>query len=399
MQNIPVDKLRAAAKTNMPALTAFTQRLVQTPSLPGHEEAVAAAITAELHTLGYDDVWTDEVGNVIGKIKGGPGPAILLNGHMDHVDPGPAAGWPHPPFSGIIENGELWGRASVDMKGPVACMAYAGGLFKQLNLTPPGDVYCSVVVIEEIGGLGTEYLADHLKVNAAICGEPSRNILRRGHRGRVELAALFQGRSAHASVPHLAINPHYQAAAFLAALPNLPMAQDHTLGASTVAPTLYTTDQTSPNVTPGQVRLTLDWRNTPTETPARIVAKVAGLLNAEQAAVQVSTTVLTTYTGVSKTFPSIFPAFLLAADNPFVQAAHTALTQALGRDDGVDIWRFATDGGHLMAAGIPTVGFGPGDERLAHTNQERLNLAQMQEAVVGYVALILALAHIVAKEN
>ena len=45
-----------------------------------------------------------------------------------------------------------------------------------------------------------------------------------------------------------------------------------------------------------------------------------------------------------------------------------------------------------MAAGIPTVGFGPGDDTLPHTNQERISLAQMEEAVVGYVALMLALA-------
>jgi acetylornithine deacetylase/succinyl-diaminopimelate desuccinylase-like protein len=43
-----------------------------------------------------------------------------------------------------------------------------------------------------------------------------------------------------------------------------------------------------------------------------------------------------------------------------------------------------------MAAGIPTVGFGPGDDRLAHTNQERISLAQMEEAVTAYTALILA---------
>ena len=69
-----------------------------------------------------------------------------------------------------------------------------------------------------------------------------------------------------------------------------------------------------------------------------------------------------------------------------------ALVEVFKEDRGVDIWRFATDGGHLMAAGIPTVGFGPGDEILAHTNQERLDLAQLKAAVPAYAALILALA-------
>jgi acetylornithine deacetylase/succinyl-diaminopimelate desuccinylase-like protein len=287
------------------------------------------------------------------------------------------------------------------MKGPVACMIYAASLLKQLDLTPPGDVYLTVAVMEEIGGLGSQYLTTHLKADAAICGEPSRNILRRGHRGRVEMEAVFKGRSAHASVPHLGINPHYAVSAFLNRLPELAMATDNTLGNSSVAPTLYATDQISPNVIPGEVCLTLDWRNVPGESPEKIVAKIQALLDESllksdsQATVAITAKEFTTYTGLDKVFPSVFPPFLLAVDDPFIQAARTTLIDVLGQDNGVDIWNFATDGGHLMTAGIPTIGFGPGDERLAHTNQERINLAQMGEAVVAYASLIFALAEAV----
>jgi acetylornithine deacetylase/succinyl-diaminopimelate desuccinylase-like protein len=111
-----------------------------------------------------------------------------------------------------------------------------------------------------------------------------------------------------------------------------------------------------------------------------------------QARVEVITTELTTYTGMVKLFPAVFPSFLLPENNPVIQVAQTTLKRVLGRDDGVEVWRFATDGGHLMAAGIPTIGFGPGDERLAHTNQERLNLTEMGEAAVAYAELIPALA-------
>jgi acetylornithine deacetylase/succinyl-diaminopimelate desuccinylase-like protein len=206
---------------------------------------------------------------------------------------------------------------------------------------------------------------------------------------------IFKGRSAHASVPHFGVNPHYHAAAFLNRLPDLNMVEQEGVGISTVTPTLYTTDQISPNVIPGQVKLTLDWRNVPAESPETIVSKIQDLLDSlpgdSQAGVEVSTTRLTTYTGREDDFPAVFPSFLLAENDPVVQAAHATLVDVLGRDDGIDIWRFATDGGHLMTAGIPTIGFGPGDETLAHTNQERISLAQMEEAVVAYAALILAL--------
>ncbi|RME99561.1 MAG: M20/M25/M40 family metallo-hydrolase, partial [Chloroflexi bacterium] len=156
----------------------------------------------------------------------------------------------------------------------------------------------------------------------------------------------------------------------------------------------YSTDQISPNVIPGAVFLTLDWRNVPGESPDEIVGKIRALLaDVAQMTANVAVTQkeFTTYTGMVKDFPSVFPSFILPEDDPVVQRAHTALVSALGRDDGIDIWRFATDGGHLMAAGIPTVGFGPGNEALAHTSHEQISLTQMEEAVVGYGALISAL--------
>jgi acetylornithine deacetylase/succinyl-diaminopimelate desuccinylase-like protein len=139
----------------------------------------------------------------------------------------------------------------------------------------------------------------------------------------------------------------------------------------------------------------------PSESPEDIVAKTQALLDqcqaenkpdSSEATVEITSFEYSTYTGMITSLPDIFPSFLLAEDDPFIKAAQITLAEVLGRDEGVDIWRFATDGGHLMAAGIPTIGFGPGDERLAHTNQERMSLAQMEEAIVAYAALILTLA-------
>lgn len=60
----------------------------------------------------------------------------------------------------------------------------------------------------------------------------------------------------------------------------------------------------------------------------------------------------------------------------------------------VDLWRFATDGGHFMAAGIPTIGFGPGDERLAHTTEERIDLDQLARGLLGNAALCARLGEV-----
>ncbi len=398
---LPLEQIRAAAKQYHSATVEFARHLISTPSMPGEEGDIAAVVKKEMEELGYDKVWIDRTGNVIGKINGGDGPPIMLNGHIDHVDPGPPDGWPYPPFAAQIVNGELWGRGSVDMKGPVASMVYAASLFKHMRLTPPADIYVTAVVMEEIGGIGSKHLTTHLNPKIAICGEPSNNTLKRGHRGRIELIVEFMGRSAHASVPHLGANPHYGAAVFLQALAGLSLGQEEMLGQSTVAPTLYQTDQFSPNVIPSLVQLTLDWRNVPSETPEMIVQKTNALLAdalagtpyaaSLKARAAISKKVFTTYTGVTEDFPSVFPSFLMPLQHNLVQTAHKTLAEALNRDDGIGVWRFATDGGHLMEAGIPTLGFGPGNDQLAHTNQERIPLTQIEEALVGYAALMLAL--------
>ena len=74
-----------------------------------------------------------------------------------------------------------------------------------------------------------------------------------------------------------------------------------------------------------------------------------------------------------------------------VQSAIQILELTLHRDFPATIWNFATDGGHLMAAGIPTIGFGPGDESLAHVANEHIEIDQMVEAVAGNAALVLGL--------
>jgi putative selenium metabolism hydrolase len=384
--------LPALARAHRAELVDFTRRLVQTPSLPGHEDQLAGLIAAEMRHLDFDEVAADEVGNVVGWIRGGQGPTLMFNGHMDHVDPGPVAGWSHPPYGGEVAEDELWGRGSVDMKGPLAAMIYAAGLAKRYALPLPGDLIMACVVMEETGGAGTRALARRLKPDLAIVGEASGGRLMRGHRGRVELAVRVTGRAAHASVPDKGINPHYTLARFLTQIETLPMTRDAVFGSSSIAPTLYRTDQTSANVIPAEAQLTLDWRNLPGETPEQIVERLnrllAGCLSpGVEGTVGVATSHFVSYTGYVEDAPAIFASFIVPADHPLLNAARHVLGETLGHRPEVDVWRFATDGGRLAAAGITTIGFGPGDPALAHTSRERMPIDALVDGLAGYMAL------------
>jgi succinyl-diaminopimelate desuccinylase len=375
-------------------LIAFTQRLIQTPSMSGQEGDVAALVRAEMERLGYDEVWIDRAGNVVGRLVGGDGPSLMFNGHIDHVDAGDPARWRHPPFGAEIHDGEMWGRATVDMKGALAAMVYAGGLVKKLGVTPPAGLYVAGVVQEEVGGLGSRHLSRTLPVARVVIGEASANHLRRGHRGRVELRAHFEGRSVHASMPELGVNPHFSMARFVAGLRDLEMPTDPVYGASTVAPTHVSSEPESANVTPAALHLVLDWRNIPGESTEDVVAKLEGFLPGTlepgcAGRIEVSSRSLVTYRGLEMTYPDAFPSYTTAADDPWLLAAQATLAEVLGRDVEIGTWRFATDGGHFAAEGATVIGFGPGDDAIVHTVEERLPIDDLVESVVGYVALAL----------
>ena len=387
-------ELWSLTETYRAELISFAQMLVQTPSLSGQEAGIAAVIQAEMERLSYDKVWVDEAGNVVGCVEGGDGPSLMLNGHMDHVDAGDPAHWLHPPFGGTIHGGELWGRGAADMKGALAAMVYAGGLIKKLGRPLPADLYVRAVVQEEVGGLGARHLAKTLAVDRAVVGEASGNQLRRGHRGRIELNARFEGRSVHASMPDLGTNPHFSMARFVGNLRDLEMASDSEYGSSTVAPTSVTGKPKSANVTPATLQLVLDWRNIPTESPQEIITKLSTLLAGSlltdcKGKIEIASKELTSYTGFELSYLDVFPSFTTPADHPWLHEARSILKAALARAVDVGTWPFATDGGHFAKAGTTVLGFGPGDDAVVHTVEERIAIDELVESMVGYMALSL----------
>ena len=100
---------------------------------------------------------------------------------------------------------------------------------------------------------------------------------------------------------------------------------------------------------------------------------------------------LRTYTGRTANFPAVFPSFGLPAEDPLVRRGQRVLEQTLSRDVDLIIWRFATDGGHLMEAGVPTIGFGPAEAGELHTVGESVSLPMLEEGLLGYAALALEL--------
>ena len=370
----------------------FAQRLIRTPSMPGQEAALAALVADELRALGYDEVWGDAAGNVYGRIHGADRalPALVLNTHLDHVDPGDLSLWPTPPFAAEIVGDRLVGRGACDIKGPLAAQVYAGAALRRAGQRPRRDVVFCGVTQEEVGGAGAIYWAEHLDypVELIVLGEPSGNTLALGHRGILELWLTFHGRSVHASAPERGQNPNYALAAFLmqleaavAALPSHPV-----LGPTSVAPTIVQVDTTSGNVTPAWTRVLLDFR-TATESVDSLRALIDRLAGDAPGKLRHT---LSYAEGLEPLAGSAAPlaGYYTPPDSPLVTRAAAAIAAGTGRAPELTCYRFATDGRHFAPHGLPVVGYAAGEEHMAHTAGESISLAQVGENLRGLVGLL-----------
>ena len=383
---------------------AFAQDLIRIPSLPGEEEELVRRVVAEMEALGYDDVWTDELGNVVGVVRGGSGASVMLSAHLDMVAAGDHDEWEYPPFDGVIADGHLHGRGAMDIKGPLALQTHVGAAMKGIAA---GDVIVAHPVYEERGGWGMDHLTrpdGGLRPAAVIIGESTNGDVAIGHRGRAEIEITVRGVAGHASAPERARNALDALPAILAGVDDLARRQerDSVLGPASVVATGVDATPASLNVVPDRATVTLDWRILPTDTEETLLARVRRAVQPKldaagdwgTAECRLATECQRAYTGAAEERSILSPGFLMDPAHPVVQAAAQAVgtRSARGVEDGparVRPWTFATDGGWTCGVrGIPTIGFAPGLERHAHTNTERLNLDDARWAYGRYLELV-----------
>jgi acetylornithine deacetylase/succinyl-diaminopimelate desuccinylase-like protein len=137
------------------------------PTTIGDGEARAARyLQAKLDEVGFDTTYLEATpgrGNVICRLAGADPsrPALLLHGHVDVV-PADAAEWAVHPFSGTVQDGYVWGRGAVDMKGMVAMTVALARQYRAHGVTPPRELVFSFMSDEEAGGaFGAHWLVDN----------------------------------------------------------------------------------------------------------------------------------------------------------------------------------------------------------------------------------------------
>jgi putative selenium metabolism hydrolase len=384
-------------KRDKDELVEFLQDIVRTPSPSGREDRVATRIAAAMRRAGFREVFSDRIGNVVGRMGSGKRPILLYNGHMDTVGVSDPGAWTHDPFGADIADGALYGRGACDMKGALTAMIWAGKMLHSSGTSAQlkGELVLAAVVQEEpCEGLAMRVLVEEegLRPDWVVLGEPSDLQLSRGHRGRVELEVVTHGRSCHASRPDLGDNAVYSAARLIFNLEILSeqLGYDAFLGSGSLSVTHVESRAGSRNAVPDYARFIVDRRLTLGETEAKALAEIQGIIARERvrAEVQVTEYEGISYTGYRACQHNYYPAWALGADHSLLKSASQAVKTALGYRPIIGQWGFSTDGVYTMGvAGIPTIGFGPGDQALAHTADEHIRLEDVFKAASAYAQL------------
>lgn len=386
------------SKQRTEEVIALCQSLVQLQSYSGFEQNVADYLQTYAKNKDFDEIRIDKYGNVLLYMNGNqPGPTILFDGHIDTV-PVKSEQWTVDPFAGVIKNGRIYGRGTTDMKGAVSAMISASLHFAEdTNKDFPGKIVVSCSVHEELlEGVATREVSQQVNPDAVVIGEATNLQLNRGQRGRAEIVIETIGKPAHSSNPQKGVNAVNQMLKLLAAIQQLPVAEHDILGQGILELTdIISSPYPGASVVPSHCRATFDRRLLVGETKKSVLQPFQELIDQLQAAdstfkanVSYAQGEEQCYTGNKIGDERFFPAWLSEDEEGFVQLPYQALL-SLGLPTRLAHYSFCTNGSHFAGENnIPTIGFGPSLESLAHIDDEYIEIDQLVKATAGYAAIM-----------
>jgi succinyl-diaminopimelate desuccinylase len=334
----------------------LTRQLCDIESVSGNERAIADAVEAVLRAAPHLTVHRDGDA-VVARTELGRDRRVVIAGHLDTV-----------PVNGNlptrIEGDELVGRGTVDMKGGVAV---ALALAVELS-DPIVDVtwifYDNEEVEADLNGLGrlARTRPELLEADFAILGEPTNGGVEGGCNGTLRAEVRAHGVRAHSArawVGHNAIHDLAPALAALQAYQPASVEVDGLVyreGLNAVG----VQGGVAGNVIPDTATLVVNYRFAPSRDAAEATAHVESV-----------------FPGMDVVVTDLAEGARPGLDDPLAQAFVEAVGGPAAPKYG---W---TDVARFSALGIPAVNYGPGDPSLAHADDERVPVEQVESVAGG----------------
>lgn len=385
-----------AADVDESGLVAFARELARTPSVSGAEQEAVELAAARMRALGFGDVEIDPVGNAVGYLGSGESPRVLVDGHIDSIPLHSPRRWTVDPFGGEITDGRLFGLGVCDQKGSIAAAAYGLAAQNRESAFRGTVALVTSVCVQQVEGAALAPAVKRFAPDMAITTEPSDTRLCIGQRGRARLWARITGRSSDAGHAAEGLNAAEALAEMITSVRDLDRPSHPGLGLRDIT-CLDIASVPYPSVSdvPGEAQARFDCRVLPGEEPESLVLLLSesatrGLSGwPEQPVVRVgiAEAECTTWTGEHFAAPVFEPAWWTDEDSPVVTSAQAALAAA-GLEPSPTYYSLTTNGSYLAGvAGIPTIGFGVGDERAAHQIDEYVTLDSLRRGARGFAAL------------
>lgn len=387
-----IEKIQQRVAEQREDIIRFLKELCAIPSADSQIRAVGERAEAEMRRLGFSEVWFDQMGNVVGKIGTGE-KKLLYDSHIDTVGIGDPSSWSWDPFIGKEEDGVFFARGACDEKGSTPGMIYGLAMAHEFGLLDGWTGYYFGNMEEWCDGIAPHALveAEGIRPDFVVIGEPTKMQVYRGHKGRVEMQVVAKGKSAHAASNFLGDNAIYKLIPIIDAISKLEpeLGDDPFLGHGRITVSDMHVKTPSINAVPDEALIYIDRRITFGETPDNELARIQRIIGDRK---DIEASILfydePSYTGFVFPVDKIFPAWALDEAHPLVQAGVQTGAALWGDAIPTGKWDFSTNGIYWMGkAGIPSIGFGPGDEIHAHTVIDQVKLDDVVRATEWYALL------------
>jgi len=377
-------ELLETVEKKFPEIVQTASELIQIPSRnpPGEEKRCAEYIYSKLKEFGLETYLVNEPFNnrpqVVAIVRGRSENTIILNGHIDTVPEGDPESWSMDPFSGKVKDGFLYGRGSVDMKSALAIMMHVAE-FADMN----GTILLTFAVGEERAEPGTSTLLSYVKkfnlnIKYGLVLEPTALNVASCQKGGAWFRIKLKGRSAHASAPDEGINAIEIAAKVMHAINDyrlLIARRKHRLADPPTCTVTMISGGFKENVIPDKCELVIDRRLVPGESSNVVEQELRPFIDRLQLDYELEK--------IGSREP-----VEIDDNNAIAKAVLDATTEAIGCNASIVCFPGATDNEHLVANGIQSLVWGPGNLNKAHAIDECINIDEIKHGTITLALLL-----------